>query len=56
MKPLHLALTVFASLGLAACKHTLQIEGQGDIVEMLAAVRGCSLEEFQAQKAKILGS
>ncbi len=33
---------------LSACKHPLEIEGQGDIIETARGVRGCSLEEFQA--------
>ena len=37
-----------AFLALAACKHTLEVQGQGDIVEMVNGVRGCSMEEFQA--------
>ncbi len=39
---------LLAPLALAACKHTLEVEGQGDIVEMVNGVRGCALEEFQA--------
>jgi hypothetical protein len=35
-------------LTLAACKHPLEIEGQGDIVERNNGHRGCSLEEFEA--------
>ncbi len=34
---------------LAACKHPLAIEGEGDIVELNWGVRGCTLEEFQAE-------
>ena len=35
-----------------ACKHPLAIEGEGDIVERLAGVRGCTLEEFQASSPR----
>ena len=31
---------------LVACKHPLAIQGEGDISERLAGIRGCSLEEF----------
>ena len=41
-------LVLLAGLLLAACKHPLEIRGEGDIVERLAGVRGCTLEEFQA--------
>jgi hypothetical protein len=34
-------------LTLAACKHPLEIDGQGDIVERNNGYRGCSLEEFE---------
>jgi len=33
---------------LAACKHPLSIEGEGDIIELESGARGCSLDEFQA--------
>ncbi len=35
-----------------ACKHPLAIEGEGDIVERLAGVRGCTLEEFRELSAR----
>jgi hypothetical protein len=42
-------LFLFLSLLLVqACKHPLAIQGEGDIVERLGAVRGCTLEEFNA--------
>ena len=37
---------------LQACKHPLAIEGEGDIIERLAGLRGCSLEEFQANSPR----
>jgi hypothetical protein len=42
-----IALVLLITL-LAACKHPLEIEGAGDIVERNNGVRGCALEEFQA--------
>jgi hypothetical protein len=41
-------IAIFSLLLLQACKHPLAIEGEGDIVERLAGVRGCTLQEFQA--------
>ncbi|RLQ21019.1 cytochrome C peroxidase [Seongchinamella sediminis] len=35
-------------MGLFACKHPLEIKGQGSIVERIYGERGCSWEEFQA--------
>ncbi len=35
-------------VGLGACKHPLEIRGQGSIVERVYGERGCSWEEFQA--------
>ena len=40
---------VLLPLILAACKHPLEIDGQGDIVERNLGVRGCSVDEFNAQ-------
>ncbi|MEP1593296.1 MAG: hypothetical protein ABJK20_01930 [Halieaceae bacterium] len=37
---------------LTACKQPLVIFGEGDIVERLAGIRGCSLEEFQANSLR----
>ncbi|MDJ0879204.1 MAG: hypothetical protein QNI86_11370 [Halieaceae bacterium] len=37
---------------LASCKHPLRIVGQGDIFELNEGVRGCTLEEFQAQATR----
>ena len=48
MEKLRILLFVFLPLVLAACKHPLAIQGQGDIVERLNGLRGCSLEEFAA--------
>lgn len=45
MRPI---LFIFLALCLQACKHPLEIRGEGDIVERLNGVRGCTLEEFQA--------
>jgi hypothetical protein len=42
------ALIIAAAMLLAACKHPLEVQGRGDIIETAAGVRGCSLEEFQA--------
>ncbi len=44
------ALTVL--LLLQACRHPLEIVGQGDIVERNAGVHGCTYEEFQAQSTR----
>lgn len=41
------ALLLLSAL-LVACKHPLEIEGQGDIVERINGIRGCALEEFEA--------
>ena len=41
--------TVFLlPLLLAACKHPLQMSGQGDIIELVEGLRGCSVEELEA--------
>lgn len=45
-------LLVLSCLAIAACKHPLQIVGEGDIVELNEGVRGCTLEEFQAQATR----
>ncbi|MEP1471907.1 MAG: hypothetical protein ABJK20_08590 [Halieaceae bacterium] len=37
-----------SSITLLACKHPLQIEGEGDIIELETGARGCSLDEFRA--------
>ncbi len=37
-----------AVLLLGACRHPLEIQGQGDIIETASGIRGCALEEFQA--------
>ena len=39
-------------LAIQACKHPLEIEGEGDIVERLDGVRGCTLEQYQAQDSR----
>lgn len=49
MKILSALLVLFL---LQACKHPLAIEGEGDIIERLAGLRGCSLEEFQAGSSR----
>ncbi len=46
--PVFVALVLF----LSACKHPLAIVGEGDIIERLAGVRGCTLEEFQASDTR----
>ena len=33
---------------LVACKHPLEIEGQGDILELNGTGRGCTLEQYRA--------
>ncbi len=45
MRVLILALLLFV---LGACKHPLEVRGQGSIVERIYGQRGCSWEEFQA--------
>ncbi len=42
------ALTLLVS----ACKHPLQIVGEGDIVELNNGARGCTLEQFQAADSR----
>jgi hypothetical protein len=37
---------------LVGCKHPLEIQGHGDIVERNNGIRGCSLEEYQAKSAR----
>ncbi|MDG2326272.1 MAG: S8 family serine peptidase [Halioglobus sp.] len=37
---------------LQACWHPLEIVGEGDIVERLGGVRGCTLEEFKSQSVR----
>jgi hypothetical protein len=44
----HLTASLALVMPLTACKQPLAIFGQGDIVERLAGIRGCSLEESQA--------
>ncbi len=48
MKQLRRVLIPVAVLLLGACKHPLEIQGQGDIIETASGIRGCALEEFQA--------
>ena len=43
---------LMALLLLQACRHPLEIVGQGHIVERIAGVRGCTYEEFQAQSPR----
>ena len=49
---MRILITLAVILALQACKHPLAIEGEGDIIERLSGVRGCSLEEFQAGSPK----
>ena len=46
MRRISLLLLLLATL--AACKHPLEIRGQGSIVERIYGERGCSWEQFQA--------
>ena len=46
------ALIVLVGLLLAACRHPLVIQGDGDIVELNGGTRGCALEEFRAGWAR----
>ena len=48
MKQYRVALIAACTLMLAACKQPLAIEGEGDIIELINGIRGCSLEEFRA--------
>lgn len=48
MIPLRTPLVILFGLLLGACRHPLVIEGQGDIIELNAGMRGCAVEEFQA--------
>ncbi|MEP5765031.1 MAG: family 16 glycosylhydrolase [Halieaceae bacterium] len=45
-------LVILSLVLLQACKHPLEIEGEGDIVERLSGERGCTLEEFRAQSPR----
>ena len=38
---------LLCALVLSACKHPLEIRGEGDIVERLQGLRGCTYEEFR---------
>ena len=49
---IHFPATLTLVIMLTACKHPLAIIGQGDIVERLAGVRGCTLEEFEAESPR----
>jgi hypothetical protein len=44
-------LALFAILMLQACKHPLEIVGEGDIVDLNGTSYGCTLEQFQAADA-----
>jgi hypothetical protein len=46
------SLILFCLFAIQACKHPLAIQGQGDVVEVLSGLRGCSLEEFQADSPR----
>lgn len=48
MNTLRISLGILLGLLLAACRHPLAIQGQGDIIELNFGTRGCALEEFQA--------
>ncbi len=52
MKQLPRVLVIAAAALLGACKHPLEIQGQGDIIETARGVRGCSLEEFEGGVAR----
>ncbi len=56
LRVLKKALIISAATLLAACKHPLEIQGQGDIIETAGGVRGCSLEEFQAGVSRCLSN
>ena len=49
---MRLSVLVILAVLLTACKHPLSILGEGDIVERLAGVRGCTLEDFQASSQR----
>ena len=49
MRPLRYLSIVLASLLLQACDHPLQIQGEGDIIDIMGSGHGCTLEQFQAQ-------
>ena len=46
------SLILLFALLLAACRHPLVIQGEGDIIELNTGARGCALEEFWAQWAR----
>jgi hypothetical protein len=48
MNTLRISLLTLCVVLLAACKHPLVIEGDGDIIELTRGERGCALEEFRA--------
>jgi YD repeat-containing protein len=48
VKLLGLASVFLVTVALQACKHTLAIVGEGDIVDANNSGRGCTLEQFQA--------
>ncbi len=41
-------ITLAVILFVQACKHPLEIQGQGDIIDLNGTGRGCTLEQFQA--------
>jgi hypothetical protein len=45
-------IALLCALVLSACRHPLEIQGQGDIVERIQGLRGCTYEEFQAGSLK----
>jgi hypothetical protein len=42
----HILVSCVLAALLSACKHPLEIEGQGDIIELNNGIRGCALEEY----------
>jgi hypothetical protein len=48
MNSLRVLSYLILGLVVAACKHPLEIRGQGDIADLTGSGRGCTLEQFQA--------
>ena len=44
-----IATVLLATIALQACKHPLEIEGEGDIIDANNSGHGCTLEQFRAQ-------
>ena len=52
MTQVRVTFTICCLLMIQACKHPLSIQGQGDVIERLLEVRGCTLEEFESESPR----